>query len=401
MKTRGRINKQELPESENIGVVQLAPAKKREKPPKARSDRDAYHPELATHKRTRRFHFALVFAAMLLILVGVGVAWAYDSFEGGSIAVDDLTSVVVNLNVNSQPEEVATNCATVEELLNEQHIRLTEDDYLAASLDQHLYDGMTIWLRLAVDVTVKADQEEYVLHTQPITVAQALAEAGVEVDEDDVLDHPLLSYVYQDTTVTVNKMDTRLEEVMEEIEPPVETREVAYLTPGSTSIVTKGTPGQQRSVYSVTYKDGVEISRELISSEVVIEPTATIEGVGPAYGTVLPTVDENGNTILHTATASDGSEFYYSSSLSVQATAYTATGNRTATGTWPAQGRTIAVDPRVIPLGTRVYVVGYGFAVAEDTGGAVKGNIIDLYMDSYTDCINWGRRTVTVYILAQ
>ena len=57
------------------------------------------------------------------------------------------------------------------------------------------------------------------------------------------------------------------------------------------------------------------------------------------------------------------------------------------------------MDPSVIPLGSRVYVVGYGYAIAEDTGGAIRGNIIDLYMDSYTDCINWGRRNVTVYIL--
>ncbi len=82
----------------------------------------------------------------------------------------------------------------------------------------------------------------------------------------------------------------------------------------------------------------------------------------------------------------------------MKATAYTHTGNQTATGTWPKVG-TIAVDPRVIPLGTRVYVVGYGYAVAEDTGGAIKGNIIDLFMETENQCINWGRRNVTVYIL--
>ena len=84
--------------------------------------------------------------------------------------------------------------------------------------------------------------------------------------------------------------------------------------------------------------------------------------------------------------------------MTVEATAYTWTGNRTATGTWPKVG-TIAVDPKVIPLGTKVYVSGYGFAVAEDTGGAIKNNIIDLYMDTNEACINWGRRNVTLYIL--
>ena len=400
MKTHGRLSTQELPDSESIGAVELDSKKKSAEQHKARSDRDAYHPELATQKRTRRFHFALVFSAMLLIIAGVGVSLFYDSFEGGSIAVDDLTSKVITMNINSQPQEIATNCDTVRELLSERRIKLTKDDYLGMDLDQKLYDGMTIWLRLAIDVTVKAGQEKYTVHSQPLTVAQALEEVGVEVDDDDILDKPRLAYLYDDTTITVNKMETRQEEVFEDIEPPVETKEVAYLTPGSTSVISAGEPGQKKTVYTVTYKDGVEISRELVGTEVVKEPVARVEGIGPAYGSssfsISGAVNETG---MGTAIAADGSEFYYSRSFTAQATAYTATGNRTATGTWPAQGRTIAVDPNVIPLGTRVYVVGYGYAIAEDTGGAIKGNIIDLYMDSYVDCINWGRRNVTIYIL--
>ena len=95
-----------------------------------------------------------------------------------------------------------------------------------------------------------------------------------------------------------------------------------------------------------------------------------------------------------------GEETYkYSRRLSMECTAYTWTGNKTATGTWPAIG-TIAVDPRVIKLGSKVYVEGYGFAKAEDTGGLIKGNIIDVYFTSERECIIWGRkRGVTVYIL--
>lgn len=83
-----------------------------------------------------------------------------------------------------------------------------------------------------------------------------------------------------------------------------------------------------------------------------------------------------------------------------EATAYTWTGNRTATGTWPSRG-TIAVDPEVIPLGTRLHIEGYGEAVAEDTGGAIRGHIIDLYMESEDECWDWGRRTVKVRIIEE
>lgn len=84
--------------------------------------------------------------------------------------------------------------------------------------------------------------------------------------------------------------------------------------------------------------------------------------------------------------------------LVLECTAYTWTGNQTASGTWPAVG-TAAVDPEVIPLGTKLYIEGYGPAVALDTGGAVKGNIIDIYLPTEDQCWQWGRRQVEVRIL--
>jgi 3D (Asp-Asp-Asp) domain-containing protein len=83
-----------------------------------------------------------------------------------------------------------------------------------------------------------------------------------------------------------------------------------------------------------------------------------------------------------------------------EATAYCYTGNRTATGTWPSRG-TIAVDPTIIPLGTRLFVEGYGEGIAEDTGGAIKGEILDLYMESESECWDWGRRQVEVKIIRE
>ena len=83
-----------------------------------------------------------------------------------------------------------------------------------------------------------------------------------------------------------------------------------------------------------------------------------------------------------------------------EATAYCYTGNRTATGTWPSRG-TIAVDPAIIPLGTQLYIEGYGEGIAEDTGGAIRGHIIDLYMESEDECWAWGRRTVEVRIIEE
>lgn len=74
---------------------------------------------------------------------------------------------------------------------------------------------------------------------------------------------------------------------------------------------------------------------------------------------------------------------------------------RTATGSKPKEGRTIAVDPRVIPYGTLVYIEGYGYYIAEDTGGAIKGNRIDIFINDYNKAMKLGRKTATVWILGK
>ena len=85
--------------------------------------------------------------------------------------------------------------------------------------------------------------------------------------------------------------------------------------------------------------------------------------------------------------------------LSMKATAYTETGNRTASGMKAAVG-VVAVDPKVIPLGSKLYIEGYGYAVAGDTGGAIKNNRIDLFFNTERECVNYGvKNNVKVYVL--
>ena len=84
--------------------------------------------------------------------------------------------------------------------------------------------------------------------------------------------------------------------------------------------------------------------------------------------------------------------------FTVLATAYTHTGRTTATGTWPVVGRTIAVDPRVIPLGSHVLINGVEY-IAEDTGGFIKGRRIDIFMDTKSECDIWGAQYIEVEVM--
>jgi 3D (Asp-Asp-Asp) domain-containing protein len=133
--------------------------------------------------------------------------------------------------------------------------------------------------------------------------------------------------------------------------------------------------------------------------DVLIQPVNAVIAVG--NGVLQP-----GQGVF---TTSDGEQVQYIRKLSVKATAYSrfdkGCNDWTATGAYATYG-VIAVDPTVIPLGSKVYIVSddgkfiYGFASAEDTGGAIKGNKIDLCYDSVAECFIFGRRQCTVYILS-
>lgn len=97
---------------------------------------------------------------------------------------------------------------------------------------------------------------------------------------------------------------------------------------------------------------------------------------------------------LYTEPVSRGTE----RNLIMEATAYTHTGNKTFAGTWPRVG-TIAVDPKVIPLGSAIWVEGYGWGRADDTGGLIRGQIIDVFMETQKDALAWGRRQVRVRVI--
>ena len=113
--------------------------------------------------------------------------------------------------------------------------------------------------------------------------------------------------------------------------------------------------------------------------------------------------NSSNTTSSNNSSSHPSSDGKYKKTLSMEATAYSG-GTLTAMGLKPVRDpggiSTIAVDPSVIPLGSKVYIPGYGYAIASDTGGVIKGNIIDLYMNSHDECISWGRRQVTLHIVA-
>ena len=178
---------------------------------------------------------------------------------------------------------------------------------------------------------------------------------------------------------------------------------------GEERVIQAGTNGVRTAVYEIVWSHGEMISRQCVEElsttavEKIVEygTSSTTIGTKSAITNVTTNADGSG-----TLTLANGDTLAFSAVKNMTATAYTAgepgVNDRTAIGTTVRAG-TVAVDRRVIPLGTRMYIVTskgsyiYGMSVAEDTG--VRGDIVDLYMPTYQDCINFGRRGVTVYIL--
>lgn len=296
---------------------------------------------------------------------------------------------------------------------------------------------------------VTADQSFLVWFTA-CTVGELLEQNGVDYGADDIITPDLDEWLTEDTEVKVVRVTYETDSVVEAIPFEIETIETDTLPKGEQRIVQYGASGEKETVFNVTLHDGVEASREVMrervrtvprscriqqgTAEPEVREIATPDDVqqpvnatsASAYAagqagdtTALSTAGRSqvwsvpagirDDTVNKVITAGDGSSFSYSSVINVKATAYHRVeegGLITATGTTTRYG-TVAVDPRVIPLGSRVYVVSeggdrswsYGPGLAEDTGGLIKGSRVDLFFMTGEEAEDFGVRAAKVYIL--
>jgi 3D (Asp-Asp-Asp) domain-containing protein len=182
--------------------------------------------------------------------------------------------------------------------------------------------------------------------------------------------------------------ETRMHRVFVAAAPEV--RYTSHLAPGERRTLRDGSPGVVWLTERVTFWNDLVVDRKVMSRELIRDAKPAVE----LHGTPKTIAQLRAMTSYRSAEVA----------MTMVATAYTAdtasaypTGY-TATGALARQG-IVAVDPHVIPLGSTVFVPGYGIAIAADTGGAIVGNRIDLCMDSYYDAVNFGRQTVQVYLL--
>lgn len=309
---------------------------------------------------------------VLAVLLVAATAFAYVMGEKQVQLVDG----------DAAARTVLTRAKTVADLLEQEGIVLAELDEVEPAMDAAVDDESQVVIRRAFNVTVSADFAANAYPTQPQTVADFLAANDIAVGEYDWVSPAKDHVLAKGDSVVINRITYRTTQVKESVAYKTTRKEDSTMNSGKTKVLQAGKVGEKTITNLVTYKDGVAIAKQELSRAVTTQPVDEVIAVGTRR-----VISRGGKT------------YEYTKALAVRASAYTHTGHNTATGAKPKAGFTVAVDPSVIPLGTMLYVDGYGYCKAQDTGSAIKGNKIDLFFDSENECLNWGVRTVRVYVL--
>lgn len=305
----------------------------------------------------------------------------------------------VSLSVDGEVTDFVSYSKTVKELIEVEEVNFQKGAYINVPLNKKIEKNLNIIIKNPKKYTIDENGKSLEVVCVHDTVEEILEDQNINLGKRDFTYPELSEKVEPNSSIRIYRIteDTKVEESAIPFEKQVNTTD--DLEVGKTRIVQEGKNGLKQTHIKKEYLNGVQISEIIEKEEVVTEPIPQIIEKGSRDFIVT----SRGNTrykkvIEMTATAYD---------LSFQSTGKRP-GDRyyglTASGTKVRPG-VVAVDPRVIPLGTKLYVQSldgtkdYGFAIAEDKGGAIKGNKIDLFFETAQQVNQFGRRKVKVYIL--
>ncbi len=330
-----------------------------------------------------------------------------------NMTITVLRAVKVSVSDEGKAVEYMSSGQTVEAVLNQTGYTLAEGDVVVPSAESAVSADMLIEIRRAKEFTIIHDDSEKTVKSAALTVGDLLIEQGISHGGENHVNLDASTKLKAGMKIKVSSISVEYEEVTETIPYKTENRNNSSLAKGTTKVAQAGKNGTRVVTYEVKYKDGVEIERNAVNTVIKKDAVTKIVDIG--------TKTKSASTSAKTTSTSSGGGssakgFSYSKVLTCSASAYdlsyescgkhpgdpnygiTASGMR-------AQYGVVAVDPRVIPLGTRLYIEAvdgswtYGYCVAGDTGGGIKGNKVDLFYNSRSEALAFGRRQARVYIL--
>ncbi|MDU7338972.1 MAG: ubiquitin-like domain-containing protein [Clostridium sp.] len=306
--------------------------------------------------------------------------------------------VNVSAKGKTTPVIMYTN-ETAAQALQKAGVQVSGKDKLNVPLDQELSSGAQVKLTKQYGIHVLFDGGFRSPTVSEGTVQQALKESGITLGKDDIVTPSLDTSVGDGLVVAVKRVTYREVKKTEDIPFTTVEKESDTVSPGAFRVTTVGEQGQREVVVREKLVDGSVEDSETVSSAIVKQPVAEVKLVSPAE-------EEEAVSATPTFTDSNGKQVSFRKVIKGKATAYTSNGGRTSTGKL-AQVGYVAVDPKVIPYGTKLYItspngkVVYGYAEAADTGGAMRSGrvLVDLYYDTESQCNSFGVRNMLIYVL--
>ncbi|EIR1324342.1 resuscitation-promoting factor [Listeria monocytogenes] len=308
----------------------------------------------------------------------------------------------ITINDNGTKKDVWSTKANVADLLKDENITTRPQDVLNVALDTKLKNGLEVNINRAIQLSLQNGAKKDTVWTTKTKVSDLLAEKNIKLDQDDRVSPAKGSNLKEKMTVEVTYVNSKAEKKNEQVKFETVYKEDDSLNKGVEKVVQEGKNGKKVVEYKVTFENGKEKKRDVIKENVTSNKTDKVVVRGTKEKVVATPVSN-----VSTSSATSSSSSLASSTPSggktykMESTAYSG-GGTTAYGINLSANpglKVIAVDPRIIPLGSKVWVEGYGEAIAGDTGGAIKGNIVDVYFPNESQCYSWGRRMVTVKVL--
>ena len=323
--------------------------------------------------------------------------------EPHDVLVYDEEKLVASVNV----------AGTVKSALDKAGIKLKDGDRLNFDEEVGITENMKIEITRSFPVKIKVDGEVKTVNITGGTVESVLNKAGISLGKFDEISKKITKDLKKATTLTVTRIayKTETKTVKTDFKTKFEYDSTMY--EDQKKVKKKGVKGKSINEYKYTYIDGEITDTEVLSTKVIKEPVTQVI----VRGTKVRSTGFTGASVKSGKVISElkppfeielnknGRPVNYKKVITGKATAY-CTGTTCSTGA-PAMPGRVAVDPREIPYGTKMYIVSsdgkwnYGYCIASDTGGFIynSNTVVDLYMRGYSTCRNFGRRNVDIYIL--
>lgn len=332
------------------------------------------------------------------IFVSVAVITSFTT----AVRADDEVAKQLHVRVfdNGECTFFKTSETTVGQLLEENGIVLEENDNIDKDLSEFVENEMRINIERAKVVKITIDKKTYKsFKTGCETIGELMSEMGKEDGTEYILATPKFSSSMKiEDEIEFEISSVKTEEISTNEEIPFETvkKEDNGIKKGTEKVKTKGENGVKTITVKNVYVGGELKETTVVSEEITKEAVDEVILIGTYIEPEKPAEPQP-----QTIKTADGT-FNVKKEMTMRATGYCAyapgCGLYTATGAVAKKG-VVAVDKSVIPLGTKLYIDGYGVAIAADTGGAIKGDRIDLCFDNYNQAVQFGRKNMKVYII--